>query len=474
MSARPHVAILGAGPAGLGAAWRLRKEDRARVTVLEQLAIPGGVAASFEIAGVRVDQGSHRLHAACHPTILADIRRLLGPDFLDRPRHGRIRLRERWIHFPLKPLDLMLRLDPAFALGSMRDALLRPLRGAPDRDTFADVLRASLGPTICDHFYFPYAKKIWGRAPEELSGVQARRRVAAGSVGKLVRKVLAQVPGLRPPGAGRFFYPRRGFGQISDAYAEAAVAAGVDLRYGRKVVALTPPSHADGCWTVTAEHGGTTERVEADYVWSTLPVTLLARLLGNHTPDPVRAAAGAMSYRSMVLVYLELPVGRFTEFDAHYFPGADVRLTRLSEPKNYAGREEPAGRTVLCAELPCSPADPWWTADPETLGRLVAEDLARSGLPLPMPPASVQIRRLPQAYPIYLNGYEEPFGVLDRWADSLPRFLSYGRQGLFAHDNTHHALAMAYAAVDCFGPGGFDHARWAAHRREFETHVVED
>lgn len=474
MSAQPHVAILGAGPAGLGAAWRLRKEDRARVTVLEQLAIPGGVAASFEIAGVRVDQGSHRLHPACHPAILADIRRLLGPDFLDRPRHGRIRLRGRWIHFPLKPVDLLLRLDPAFALGSMRDAVLRPLRGAPDRDTFADVLRASLGPTICDHFYFPYAKKIWGRAPEELSGVQARRRVAAGSVGKLVRKLLAQVPGLRPPGAGRFFYPRRGFGQISDAYAAAAVAAGVDLRYGRKIVALTPPSQADGCWTITAEHGGTTERVAADYVWSTLPVTLLARLLGEHTPGSVRAAAGAMSYRSMVLVYLELAVDRFTEFDAHYFPGADVRLTRLSEPKNYAGREEPAGRTVLCAELPCSPADPWWTADPETLGSLVAEDLARSGLPLPTPPASVQVRRLPQAYPIYLNGYEEPFGVLDRWADSLPRFLSYGRQGLFAHDNTHHALAMAYAAVDCFGPGGFDHARWAVHRREFETHVVED
>jgi protoporphyrinogen oxidase len=399
---------------------------------------------------------------------------LLGDDLLDRPRHGRIRLRGRWIHFPLKPHDLVLRLDPAFALGSLRDAVLKPFRAQPARDTFADVLRASLGPTICEQFYFPYARKIWGRAPEELSGIQARRRVSAGSVAKLLRKVLSQVPGFRPPGAGRFYYPRRGFGQISEAYAGAARAAGADLRFQRKVVALTPPPAAGGRWTVEAEHDGNRECIAADHVWSTLPVTLLARLLGDRTPPDVRAAAAAMSYRSMLLVYLVVPRDRFTEYDAHYFPGADIRITRLSEPKNYAARREPEGTTVLCAELPASSADPWWSADDDALGRLVADDLARAGVPLPAPPAAVHVRRLPQAYPIYTIGYEGPFGVLDRWADGMPGLLSYGRQGLFAHDNTHHALAMAYAAVDCLGPDGFDRERWAGYRQVFETHVVED
>ncbi|MEZ4588665.1 MAG: hypothetical protein R2909_19995 [Gemmatimonadales bacterium] len=196
--------------------------------------------------------------------------------------------------------------------------------------------------------------------------------------------------------------------------------------------------------------------------------------MGEHTPEAVHAASRAIGYRAMVLVYLELPVGQFTEYDAHYFPGADVRITRLSEPKNYAARTEPAGRTVLCAELPTSLEDSWWTASDQALGALVAEDLATAGIPLPAAPTAVMTRRLPQAYPIYTIGYEEPFGVLDRWASGLPRLLSYGRQGLFAHDNTHHALAMAYAAADCLGPDGFDLARWADHRRVFETHVVED
>lgn len=471
---RPHVVILGAGPAGVGGAFQLRRLDRARVTVLERGHAVGGNAGSFDWDGHRLDYGSHRLHPACEPAILDDIRDLLGPDLLVRPRHGRIRLRGRWIHFPLLPVDLLLRLDRRFAIGATRDMLL-PSRSSPTGEpSFASVLRASLGPTICDAFYFPYARKIWGVDPDELSAIQARRRVSANSFSKLLRKVLKMVPGFGSEMSGKFLYPKHGFGQISEAYAAAAVERGADVRLGWTVTGLDAPSDATKPWRVTAEHDGASQVVEADHVWSTIPLTVAARLTrGTDTPPPLEAAA-AMRFRAMILVYLELEVDRFTPFDAHYLPGADVRITRLSEPKNYAARSRPEGRTVLCAELPCSTDDPWWSMDDADLGRLVADDLDRSGIPLPHPPRRVQVRRLPQAYPIYLTGYEDPFRALDAWADGLPRFLTYGRQGLFAHDNTHHALAMAYAAAECLSPDGFDHARWAEHRTAFEKHVVED
>ena len=176
----------------------------------------------------------------------------------------------------------------------------------------------------------------------------------------------------------------------------------------------------------------------------------------------------------MVLVYLQLPTDRFTSTDAHYFPEADVSITRLSEPKNYSGMTEPAGSTVLCAELPCSPEDPVWRMSDEELGELVAEELARVALPLPVAPSHVQARRLRHAYPIYRLGFEEPLTTLDSWISSRPRFLSYGRQGLFAHDNTHHALYMAYAAAECLGSDGLDTRLWRAYRLKFESHVVED
>jgi protoporphyrinogen oxidase len=470
---KPRVVILGAGPAGVGAAYRLRARDQASVVVVEQQSVPGGNAGSFEFGGLRVDFGSHRLHPACDPAILADIRGFLDGDLLDRPRHGRIRLRGRWIHFPLAPVDLLLRLDPSFAVRAARDALVKPFRRRPTGDSFASVLSANLGPAICEDFYFPYAHKIWGRSPEELSGIQARRRVSAGSFAKLARKVLNQVPGFRRPGAGRFFYPRRGFGRITEAYAEAARAGGADLRFGWRVTRLTPPAGAGRPWIVEGDANGTADRIEADLVWSTIPITLLARAIGT-VPATVLQAAEAIHYRAMILIYLELGVPQFTEFDAHYFPGADTRITRLSEPKNYSASTEPAAGTVLCAELPCSPTDPVWTAPDSELAAAVAADLARAGIPLPTTPRAVLVRRLKQAYPIYLTGYEGPFGTLDRWIDSLPNLLSYGRQGLFAHDNTHHALAMAYAAVDCLEPGGINRSKWGEYRLAFESHVVED
>ena len=472
--ALPRVVILGAGPAGVGGAERLRHLGRAQVTVLEQQAVPGGNAGSFDFGGMRVDYGSHRLHPACDPVIMADIRGFLGPDLLDRPRHGRIGLRGRWIHFPLKPADLLLRLDPGFALGSLRDALLKPFRAKDSGASFADVLMASLGPTICESFYFPYAWKMWGRSPSELSAIQARRRVSASSFAKLIRKVLNSVPGFKPAGAGRFFYPRHGYGQISEAYANAAVANGADIRYGRRVTRLVPPPTAGAPWIIEAEHGDARERLEADYLWSTIPIGLLARLIGEGVPAPVIEAASKIESRAMLLIYLSLPTPQFTEYDAHYFPSADLRITRLSEPKNYSDLGAPAVSTVLCAELPCSVDDAWWSMDDAALGTLVAEDLARAGVPLPVTPTAVHVRRLRQAYPIYGIGYERWFAVLDEWVEGLPRLLSYGRQGLFAHDNTHHALAMAYAAADCLDDAGFDEARWVEHRRAFERHVVED
>ena len=467
--AEPRVVILGGGPAGVGGAYQLRRTGKAQVTLLEQATRVGGNAGSFSIGDIHVDFGSHRLHYAVDPEILKDIRRLLGGDLRSRERHGRIRLRGRWLHFPLKPLDLLLRLDRVFAVGAAQDMVRRALPGTPDEgDTFASVLLANLGPTISHHFYFPYARKMWGREPEELSGIQARKRVSAGTFKKLMKRLA------RPPGGGRFYYMRRGYGQISEAYADAARELGADLRLGWRVTQLRRPERAGAPWVVEAACGDQTQAFEADHVWSTIPVSLVARMIAPEAPPEIIEATRRITYRAMVLVYLELDIDQFTTTDAHYFPEENVRFTRVSEPKNYFGGGVPKGRTVLCAEIPCSVEDGIWSMNDADLGALVVRDLKTAALPLPRPPIGVTVRRLRQAYPIYPMGYEVPLGMIDDWNETLPNFLTYGRQGLFQHDNTHHALYMAYAAVACLDGPDFNRARWNQYREIFKTHVVED
>jgi protoporphyrinogen oxidase len=455
------VVVLGAGPAGLGAAYRLAREGR-RVVVLERESHVGGLAASFEIAGQRVDHGSHRLHPSTPAPIMTLLRELLGDDLQRRPRHGRIRMAGRFVAFPPRPTDLVRTLPPALSIRLARDMLASPLRKPAVGDTFAGTVRASLGPTMTDRFYAPYVEKLFGVPADQLSGELARRRIGASSAGALVRRVV------RPdPDRSVFFYPRRGYGQIAEALAAAAAESGAAIRTGAEVVALRPST--DGV-AVDLSDGST---ITAHAAWSTLPLSLLARLAD--APADVLDAAGRLESRAMVLVYLALPRDRWTPYDAHYFPERDVLMSRVSEPKHYrVSADDPRGITVLCAEVPCAVGGVWWTASPDVLGAEVRAALARSALPAPEP-VEVVVRRIPRVYPVYRVGYEQPFATLDRWATGLPNVLHFGRQGLFAHDNTHHALAMAWAAVDALGPDGrIQPERWTVARQAFASHVVED
>ncbi len=469
----PHVVVLGAGPAGVGAAYELTRAGRARVTVLEQRDTVGGNAGSFQLGGVYVDYGSHRLHPACDPAILSNLRELLGEDLLDRPRHGRIRLENQWIHFPLKPGDLLLRMPKKFALGVALDMVRKKASTNGQPDSFASVLEHSLGSTICQGFYFPYARKLWGLPPEQLAATQARRRVSGNSVGKILRKVANAVPGLKRPGAGRFFYPRRGYGQITQRLCEAAKLAGAQFIMTARVTAVE--REGDNIAAVTYELDGQSHRILTRNVWSTLPISLLVRSMRPEAPPEVVEAATRISFRGMILIYLTLEQDQFSEYDAHYFPEESIPISRLSEPKNYSASSEPRGTTVLCAELPADPGSREWELSDQELGDLLRDWLRRTGLPVQAKVRQVTTRRLRQAYPVYIRGYEKDIALADQWLGQVDGLLTFGRQGLFVHDNTHHAFYMAKAAADCLRPdGSLDRNLWAHYREIFETHVVED
>jgi len=471
---KPRVTILGAGPAGVAAAHALTKSGKARVEVLERGPQAGGNSTSFQIEGIWCDYGSHRFHPVADPSVIADVKGLLGPDLLLQPRHGRIRLGGRWIHFPLKPLDALLRLPPRFAASLFGDMLLKPFRKKTGgAKSFSSVLYDGLGPTISENFYFPYVRKLWGLDPEKLAVTLAERRVSSGSVGKILGKMIRMLPGMKGPTTGRFYYPKKGFGQITQSMVEASKRAGAAYQFGADVVRIERTGNQVTAVVTSGPSGEV--RHEGAQVYSTIPLTTALRLMDPPAPADVLAAGDAIRFRGMILVYLILKTDRFTEYDAHYFPETSIPISRMSEPKNYNSAEGPKGLTILCAELPCDPGEKWWAMSDEDLGRHYVTWLGELGLKVTCEVLRCETRRIGQAYPVYDLDYQRHFETVDNWLSGLDGFLSFGRQGLFAHDNTHHAFAMAYAAADCLAAdGGLDRAAWGRHRAEFEHHRVED
>ena len=459
------VLVAGAGPTGLIAARALA--DRGHdVLLIDQAPAVGGMSSSFKIGEQSVDFGSHRLHGRADPKLLGELRELLGEDLQRRDRNGRIRLLGHWVAFPLQFRNLLNGLPRWFAVRAALDAALSPFRRAKGIN-FAQDVRAGLGPTVFNAFYAPYAKKLWGLPAEEIDASMAKRRVSAGGPLDILRRLVS----VRSEEGKSFYYPRLGYGQIIDAIADSATRSGVEICLSTRLDALTCTE--DGVDAVFCGPNGFETRRFSTCV-STVAVQHLVDAAVPAVPSDVADAASRLDHRGMLLVYLVIPRPQYTPFDAHYFPGQDTLVARLSEPKNYRDGDDPAESTVLCAEIPCDEGSDLWRMNSESLGGLVSRQLVEQGLPVTEHIAT-EVRRLPCVYPKYRHGYQDDLDCIEAWVDEQPRLVTVGRLGLFVPDNLHHVIEMGNAVAHVVNSdGNVDREAWRLRREEFRSNVVED
>ncbi len=445
---RLPVAVLGGGLAGLSAAETLASRD-VPVLVLERDDHVGGLASTVVSGHFHFDYGPHRFHTQSEE-ILQRVRGLLPGDLMSLERVSRIRLLDRYFHYPLALGDVLKQMPKtrgAAMIASYAAEKVRGLFGGRSDDNFEDWVVSRFGRSLYDVYFGPYTEKLWGCSADRLSADWASQRITVPSLTGLLRETLFPSDGRVRSLVSTFHYPRGGIGRISQAFAERIESAGGRIVLDAPVTDVVRGE--DGSWTVTA--GGRDYRAES--VVSTIPVDDYVRSLRGQVPADVRDAAGKLTFRAIVFVTLRIDGAQPPAPDHWiYASEPDYRFNRLSIPENFDPDVSEGGWQAVF-EFTCSPGDGTWSADQ----RLIEESVAggeRLGLFDPARVSGSLVTRQSHAYPVYLKGYDrESSAVLD-FLQGLEGSVTCGRQGLFRYNNMDHSIEMGrYAALETLGEG---------------------
>jgi protoporphyrinogen oxidase len=458
---RPRAVVIGAGPAGLTAAYLLVRRD-VSVVVVERDAQVGGLARTVEYKGYRFDIGGHRFFTKVGP--VRDLwRAMLGPDMLRRPRLSRIYYRGRFFDYPLKPLNVLRGLGPLEAflvVASYVRARLRPIR---PEVSVEDWVSNRFGRRLFRLFFKTYTEKVWGIPCNQIGAQWAAQRIKGLSLVTAVANMLFRRRGRS--GAIKtlieeFEYPRLGPGMMWEAF-----RADIEGR-GGTVLLSTPVTrlhHEGGRVTaVEVERDGRPVRLEADFVLSTMPLRELVESLSPAAPPEVWAAGAALKYRDFLTVALILDVAELFPDNWIYVHDPRVRLGRIQNFKNWSPDMVPdPRRTCLGLEYFCFEGDGLWTMSDEELIALGARELDLIGLLRGARVVDGTVVRMPKAYPIYDEGYERALEVVRRYLDGFANLQVAGRNGMHKYNNQDHSMVTAILAVQNFF--GARHDVWAVN-----------
>ena len=447
-SSSPTV-IVGAGPAGLTAAYLLLTRGRP-VHVIEKDVRVGGIAQTAEYKGFRFDIGGHRFFTKV--TAVTELwRAMLGPDFLKRPRLSRIYYGKKFFAYPLKPMNALfgLGLWNAFLIGlSYLWSHIRPIK---PEVSLEDWVSNRFGRRLYRIFFKTYTEKVWGIPCDKITAQWAAQRIKGLSLltavtsmlfGRFMQKGKKQIKTL----IEEFEYPRYGPGMMWEKFHVEVERLGgrVDLK-----TAVTGIIHEGSTITaVDIARDGRTERVPAGAVLSSMPLRQLVHSLQPPAPPEVRAAADRLKYRDFITVALILNVADTFPDNWIYVHDEQVKLGRVQNFKNWSPFMVPDQKmSCLGLEYFCFEGDGLWTMKDADLIALGTREMASIGLIDPATVVDGTVVRMPKAYPVYDEGFESALEVVKNYLLTFSNLQVAGRNGMHKYNNQDHSMVTAMLAV---------------------------
>jgi len=443
-----HVVVIGAGPAGLTAAYRLAGRGET-ATVLEADSIVGGISRTEERDGWRFDIGGHRFFTKV-PEVEALWHELLGPDeFLMRPRMSRIFYRGKFFDYPLRAGNALRNLGLKEAVACVASYVWVRVHPPKDTSTFEGWTASRFGWRLYRIFFKTYTEKVWGVPASSIQADWAAQRIKNLSLGKAVMNSLLPQRNQKEITSliEEFQYPKFGPGMMWERCRERVEAAGTKVVLDARVVAV---EHRDGRATaVVAETDGVRTRYPATDVVSSMPIGELVAAMEPAPPPEVLAAAQALHHRDFLTVALVVPEEGVFPDNWIYVHSPDVKLGRIQNFGSWSPYLVKAGRTCLGLEYFVNEGDEWWSLPDDELVTRATAELATLGLATPDLVEAGFVVRMPKAYPVYDAHYAANVDVLRGWlARHTPNVHPAGRNGMHKYNNQDHSMLTAMITVD--------------------------
>ncbi|MBY0523847.1 MAG: FAD-dependent oxidoreductase [Gemmataceae bacterium] len=439
-----RVAVIGAGAAGLTAAYQLCKGG-ANVDVFEAGDGVGGLARSIDLWGQRVDLGPHRFFSKD-----ARVNRLwlevVGRDYRMVDRITRIYFRHRFYHYPLKPgnaLRNMGVLNAVACLGSYLKEKIVPYYPPRENETFEGWVVRRFGRKLFEMFFKSYSEKLWGISCQDLDADFAAQRIKKFSLGEAVKSALGISKGQHKTLVDRFAFPIQGTGIVYERMADYVNQHGGKVHVRTAVKRVLHDEHRVRGLELA---DGRTE--EFDRVISTMPLTLLVRGLGE-LPTAVQHAVDQLRFRNTILVYLHVDGRDLFPDQWQYIHSPELGTGRVTNFRNWVPElYGDAKTTILALEYWCFDEDAIWTEpDPALIARATKE-MESTGLLNGAPVIDGKVFRIRRCYPIYARGYRKHLEPVVDYLRGFERLTPIGRYGAFKYNNQDHSILMGLLAAE--------------------------
>ncbi|MFN8664409.1 MAG: FAD-dependent oxidoreductase [Thermomicrobiales bacterium] len=444
--------IMGAGPGGLCSAYVLSKAGLP-VTVVEKAPFVGGLARTIrkqtEYGEFKFDIGGHRWFTK-NDELNELFREVVADELLWVNRISRIYFDGKYVDYPLKISNALQAIGPVVAAQAMADygrtrvqQKIRPT----DVESMEDAYIDQFGPTLYKLFFQRYSEKVWGLPCNQMSGDWVSQRSKGMSLVTAVKDAVVPSKGKVVSLIDEFMYPAGGFGRFSERMADAITATGNEIRLETGVERVHREGNRVTGVTVRTPDG--TERLTADNYISSIPLTLLAKIVDPAPPADVLAAADQLTFRNIITVNLMLKKRQVTNDTWLYVHDRNILFGRFHEPKNWSPEMVPSDEyTSLVVEYFCSFGDHIWSMSEDELVEQTVKHLVED-LKFITPDEVIGgfTIRAPRAYPSYVIGYEKPLAKIKAFIDELENLQIIGRYGTFRYNNTDHSIETGLLAA---------------------------